>query len=140
MAIKQKIDLIGNRILIKLKRLKFVNRFWNKSSTLVQTKSLMFFYIAFMILFITGIVNALVEGINIQTQAPIIPNFQAQTLAEVIMFSTVILCGTFGLIFITRGTKQVSKGRTTAAYIISGLGLVAFGLIIGFFLVALKGG
>ena len=51
-----------------------------------------------------------------------------------------VLCGTVGFVFITRATKQVAKGRTTAAFIISGLGLAFIGLIIGFFLVALKGG
>ena len=39
----------------------------------------------------------------------------------------------------SRGTRQVKKGRTTVAFIVSGLGLVLFGLIIGFYIFALKG-
>tara|TARA_B100001146_G_scaffold36954_1_gene30625 strand:- start:216 stop:500 length:285 start_codon:yes stop_codon:yes gene_type:complete len=94
-----------------------------------------------MVLFTTGIVNALLEGSRYaQSGQPIIANFQAQTLAETVIFSASILCGTLGLVFISRATKQVTKGRTTAAYIISGLSLACIGLIIGFFLVTLKGG
>ena len=85
--------------------------------------------------------NALVEGSRYAGSGqPIITNFQAQTLAETIIFSSAILCGTLGFVFISRATKQVTKGRMTASYIISGLSLALIGLIIGFFLITLKGG
>ena len=65
--------------------------------------------------------------------------FQAQTLAEVVIFSSVTIFGVLGFILMSRGTRQVKKGRTTVAFIVSGLGLVLFGLIIGFYIFALKG-
>ena len=105
-----------------------------------QTRAIKYAYVALFVLFTTGIVNALVEGGAYAQGQPIIPNWQGQTLAESVILSSSVLCGTVGFIFITRATKQVAKGRTTAAFIISGLGLTFIGLIIGFFLVALKGG
>ena len=40
---------------------------------------------------------------------PIIPNWQGQTLAESVILSSSVLCGTVGFVFITRATKQVAK-------------------------------
>jgi len=141
MVIKQKIDSVTNNIFFRIRRIGFIKSTFNSVSSIFQTRGLKFAYITLMVLFTTGIVNALLEGSNYaQSGQPIIQNFQAQTLAETVIFSSAILCGTLGFVFISRSTKQVTKGRTTAAYIISGLSLVFIGLIIGFFLVALKGG
>lgn len=141
MVIKQKIDSVTNNIFFRIRRVGFIKSTFNSVSSIFQTRGLKFAYITLMVLFTTGIVNALLEGSNYaQSGQPIIQNFQAQTLAETVIFSSAILCGTLGFVFISRSTKQVTKGRTTAAYIISGLSLVFIGLIIGFFLVSLKGG
>ena len=141
MVIKQKIDSVTNNMFFRISRIGFIKIISNTISLMFQTRGLKVVYITLMILFTTGIVNALVEGGRYAQQGqPIIANFQAQTLAETIIFSSSILCGTLGFVFISRATKQVTKGRTTAAYIISGLSLAFIGLIIGFFLVTLKGG
>ena len=141
MVIKQKIDSVTNNIFFRINRIGFIKTISNTVSSMFQTRGLKVVYITLMILFTTGIVNALVEGGRYAQQGqPIIANFQAQTLAETVIFSASILCGTLGFVFISRATKQVTKGRTTASYIISGLSLAFIGLIIGFFLVSLKGG
>ena len=141
MVIKQKIDSVTNNIFFRIRRIGFIKSTFNSVSSMFRIRGLKIAYITLMVLFTTGIVNALLEGSNYaQSGQPIIQNFQAQTLAETVIFSSAILCGTLGFVFISRSTKQVTKGRTTAAYIISGLSLVFIGLIIGFFLVALKGG
>lgn len=141
MVIKQKIDSVTNNMFFRISRIGFIKTTSNTISSMFQTRGLKVVYITLMILFTTGIVNALVEGGRYAQQGqPIIASFQAQTLAETIIFSSSILCGTLGFVFISRATKQVTKGRTTAAYIISGLSLAFIGLIIGFFLVTLKGG
>ena len=141
MAIKKKIDNLTSNLFLTLSRISVVRTITNTFSSVFQIRAIKYAYIALFILFTTGIVNALLEGPSYATPgATIIPNFQGQTLAESIIFSASVLCGTVGFIFITRATKQVAKGRTTAAFIISGLGLSFIGLIIGVFLVALKGG
>ena len=141
MAIKKKIDNLTSNLFLTLSRISVVRTITNTFSSVFQIRAIKYAYIALFILFTTGIVNALLEGPSYATPgAPNIPNFQGQTLAESIIFSASVLCGTVGFIFITRATKQVAKGRTTAAFIISGLGLSFIGLIIGVFLVALKGG
>ena len=141
MVIKQKIDSVTNNIFFRISRIGFIKTTSNTVSSMFQTGGLKVAYITLMVLFTTGIVNALLEGSRYaQSGQPIIANFQAQTLAETVIFSASILCGTLGFIFISRATKQVTKGKTTAAYIISGLSLAFIGLIIGFFLVTLKGG
>ena len=141
MAIKKKIDNLTGKIFLSISRISIVRTISNTFSSVFQTRAIKYAYVAFFVLFTTGVVNALVEGSSYAIQgSPIVPNFQGQTLAESIIFSASILCGTVGFVFITRATKQVAKGRTTAAFIISGLGLTFIGLIIGFFLVALKGG
>ena len=141
MVIKQKIDSVTNNIFFRISRIGFIKTTSNTVSSMFQTGGLKVAYITLMVLFTTGIVNALLEGSRYaQSGQPIIANFQAQTLAETVIFSASILCGTLGFVFISRATKQVTKGRTTASYIISGLSLALIGLIIGFFLVSLKGG
>ncbi|NSL76459.1 MAG: hypothetical protein HS049_02510 [Thaumarchaeota archaeon] len=141
MVIKQKIDSVTNNIFFRISRIGFIKTTSNTVSSMFRIRGLKIAYITLMVLFTTGIVNALLEGSRYaQSGQPIIANFQAQTLAETVIFSASILCGTLGFVFISRATKQVTKGRTTAAYIISGLSLAFIGLIIGFFLVTLKGG
>ena len=141
MVIKQKIDSVTNNIFFRISRIGFIKTTSNTVSSMFRIRGLKIAYITLMILFTTGIVNALLEGSRYaQSGQPIIANFQAQTLAETVIFSASILCGTLGFVFISRATKQVTKGKTTAAYIISGLSLAFIGLIIGFFLVTLKGG
>ena len=140
MAIKKKIDNLTGKIFLSISRISIVRTISNTFSSVFQTRAIKYAYVAFFVLFTTGIVNALVEGGAYAQGQPIIPNWQGQTLAESVILSSSVLCGTVGFIFITRATKQVAKGRTTAAFIISGLGLSFIGLIIGFFLVALKGG
>ena len=141
MVIKQKIDSVTNNIFFRISRIGFIKTTSNTVSSMFQTGGLKVAYITLMVLFTTGIVNALLEGSRYASSGqPIIQSFQAQTLAETVIFSASILCGTLGFIFISRATKQVTKGRTTASYIISGLSLAFIGLIIGFFLVSLKGG
>ena len=141
MAIKKKIDNLTSNLFLTISRISIISSISNALSKVFQTGAIKYAYIGLFILFTTGIVNALVEGSSYATPgAPIVPNFQGQTLAESIILSASILSGTVGFVFITRATKQVAKGRTTAAFIISGLGLSFIGLIIGFFLVALKGG
>jgi len=141
MVIKQKIDSVTNNIFFRISRIGFIKTTSNTVSSMFRIRGLKIAYITLMVLFTTGIVNALLEGSRYaQTGQPIIQNFQAQTLAETVIFSASILCGTLGFVFISRATKQVTKGRTTAAYIISGLSLACIGLIIGWFLVTLKGG
>ena len=141
MVIKQKIDSVTNNIFFRISRIGFIKTTSNTVSSMFRIRGLKIAYITLMVLFTTGIVNALLEGSRYaQSGQPIIANFQAQTLAETVIFSASILCGTLGFVFISRATKQVTKGRTTAAYIISGLSLALIGLIIGFFLVTLKGG
>lgn len=126
-------------ILSRVKSLKTINKSLANTTSLVQAKSLMLVYVALIILFTTGIVNALVEGARLNTQLPVIPGYQAQTLAEVVIFSSTTIFGVLGFTLMARGTRQVKKGRTTVAFIVSGLGLVLFGLIIGFYIFALKG-
>jgi len=141
MVIKQKIDSVTNNIFFRISRIGFIKTTSNTVSSMFRIRGLKIAYITLMVLFTTGIVNALLEGGRYAQQGqPIIANFQAQTLAETVIFSASILCGTLGFVFISRATKQVTKGKTTAAYIISGLSLAFIGLIIGFFLVTLKGG
>jgi len=141
MAIKKKIDNLTGNLFLSISRISIVRTIANTFSSVFQTRSIKYVYVALFVLFTTGIVNALVEGGAYAAQGqPIIPNWQGQTLAESVILSSSVLCGTVGFVFITRATKQVAKGRTTAAFIISGLGLTFIGLIIGFFLVALKGG
>ena len=141
MVIKQKIDSVTNNMFFRISRIGFIKTTSNTVSSMFRIRGLKIAYITLMVLFTTGIVNALLEGGRYAQQGqPIIANFQAQTLAETVIFSASILCGTLGFVFISRATKQVTKGRTTAAYIISGLSLAFIGLIIGFFLVTLKGG
>ena len=141
MVIKQKIDSVTNNIFFRISHIGFIKTTSNTVSSMFRIRGLKIAYITLMVLFTTGIVNALLEGSRYaQSGQPIIANFQAQTLAETVIFSASILCGTLGFVFISRATKQVTKGRTTAAYIISGLSLACIGLIIGFFLVTLKGG
>lgn len=139
MVIKQKVDRIMDYILSRVKSLKTINKSLANTTSLVQAKSLMLVYVALIILFTTGIVNALVEGARLNTQLPVIPGYQAQTLAEVVIFSSTTIFGVLGFTLMARGTRQVKKGRTTVAFIVSGLGLVLFGLIIGFYIFALKG-
>ena len=139
MVIKQKVDRIMDYILSRVKSLKTINKSLANTTSLVQAKSLMLAYVALIILFTTGIVNALVEGARLNTQLPVIPGYQAQTLAEVVIFSSTTIFGVLGFTLMARGTRQVKKGRTTVAFIVSGLGLVLFGLIIGFYIFALKG-
>ena len=134
MVIKQKVDRIMDYILSRVKSLKTINKSLANTTSLVQAKSLMLVYVALIILFTTGIVNALVEGARLNTQLPVIPGYQAQTLAEVVIFSSTTIFGVLGFTLMARGTRQVKKGRTTVAFIVSGLGLVLFGLIIGFYL------
>ena len=126
-------------ILYRVKSLRTINKSLSNATSLVQAKSLMLAYVALMILFTTGIVNALVEGSQLNTQMPVIPGYQAQTLAEVVIFSSTTIFGVLGFTLMARGTRQVKKGRTTVAFIVAGLGLVLFGLIIGFYIFALKG-
>ena len=140
MAIKKKIDNLTSNIFLTISRISIVSTISNTLSSVFQIRAIKYAYVAFFVLFTSGIVNALVEGSSYAQGTPIIPNFQGQTLAESVILSSSVLCGTVGFVFITRATKQVAKGRTTAAFIISGLGLAFIGLIIGFFLVALKGG
>jgi len=141
MVIKQKIDSVTNNIFFRISHIGFIKTTSNTVSSMFRIRGLKIAYITLMVLFTTGIVNALLEGSRYaQSGQPIIANFQAQTLAETVIFSASILCGTLGFVFISRATKQVTKGRTTAAYIISGLSLACIGLIIGWFLVTLKGG
>lgn len=140
MVIKQKIDRMMDYILYRVKSLRTINKLLSNTTSLVQTKSLMLAYVALIILFTTGIVNALVEGSQLNTQMPVIPGFQAQTLAEVVIFSSTTIFGVLGFTLMARGTRQVKKGRTTVAFIVSGLGLVLFGLIIGFYIFTLKAG
>ena len=127
-------------ILYRVKSLRTINKLLSNTTSLVQAKSLMLAYVALIILFTTGIVNALVEGSQLNTQMPVIPGFQAQTLAEVVIFSSTTIFGVLGFTLMARGTRQVKKGRTTVAFIVSGLGLVLFGLIIGFYIFAIKAG
>ena len=140
MAIKKKIDNLTSNIFLSISRISIVRTISNTLSSVFQIRAIKYVYVAFFVLFTSGIVNALVEGGSYAQGTPIIPNWQGQTLAESVILSSSVLCGTVGFVFITRATKQVAKGRTTAAFIISGLGLAFIGLIIGFFLVALKGG
>ena len=140
MAIKKKIDNLTSNIFLSISRISIVRTISNTLSSVFQIRAIKYVYVAFFVLFTSGIVNALVEGGSYAQGTPIIPNWQGQTLAESVILSSSVLCGTVGFVFITRATKQVAKGRTTAAFIISGLGLTFVGLIIGFFLVALKGG
>ena len=140
MAIKKKIDNLTSNIFLSISRISIVRTISNTLSSVFQIRAIKYAYVAFFVLFTSGIVNALVEGGAYAQGKPIIPNWNGQTLAESVILSSSVLCGTVGFVFITRATKQVAKGRTTAAFIISGLGLAFIGLIIGFFLVALKGG
>ena len=140
MAIKKKIDNLSGNIFLSISRISIVRRISNTLSSVFQIRAIKYAYVAFFVLFTSGIVNALVEGGAYAQGTPIIPNWNGQTLAESVILSSSVLCGTVGFVFITRATKQVAKGRTTAAFNISGLGLAFIGLIIGFFLVALKGG
>ena len=89
MVIKQKIDSVTNNMFFRISRIGFIKTTSNTISSMFQTRGLKVVYITLMILFTTGIVNALVEGGRYAQQGqPIIASFQAQTLAETIIFSS----------------------------------------------------
>ena len=63
-------------ILDRVRSLRTINKTLANTTSLVQAKSLMLAYVALMILFTTGIVNALVEGSQLNTQYPVIQVFK----------------------------------------------------------------
>ena len=76
MVIKQKIDSVTNNMFFRIRRIGFIKTIFNSVSSIFQTRGLKFAYITLMILFTTGIVNALVEGSRYAGSGqPIIPNF-----------------------------------------------------------------
>jgi len=139
MVIKNNVDSIRRYISYRLRSLKIANKNIQNLSFLIRGKAIIGFYIIAFGLLASGIVNALLEGSSYQTGLPILPGFVLQSNAEVILWGSYIFASLFGLQLINRGTKQAVKGRSTTGFIILGLVLLLIGMLIGFFVYAVKG-
>ena len=139
MVIKNKIDSIRNNVGYRLRSLKVANKNIQNISFFIRGKAIIGFYIIAFGLLASGIVNALLEGSAVTASLPIIPGYVLQSNAEIILWGSYIFAGLFGLQLINRGTKQAVKGRSTTGFIVLGLVLLLIGLLIGFFVYAVKG-
>ena len=139
MVIKNKIDSIRNNVGYRLRSLKVANKNIQNISFFIRGKAIIGFYIIAFGLLASGIVNALLEGSAVNASLPIIPGYVLQSNAEIILWGSYIFAGLFGLQLINRGTKQAVKGRSTTGFIVLGLVLLLIGLLIGFFVYAVKG-
>ena len=139
MVIKNKIDSISRNLSYRLRRLKIVNKTIQGASFFIRGRATIVFYLIAFGLLASGIVNALLEGGSISTSLPILPGYILQSNAEVILWGSYIFAGLFGLQLINRGTKQAVKGRSTTGFITMGLVLLLMGMLIGFFVYAVKG-
>lgn len=139
MVIKNKIDSIRNNVGYRLRSLKVANKNIQNISFFIRGRAIIGFYIIAFGLLASGIVNALLEGSAVNASLPIIPGYVLQSNAEIILWGSYIFAGLFGLQLINRGTKQAVKGRSTTGFIVLGLVLLLMGLLIGFFVYAVKG-
>ena len=139
MVIKNKIDSIRKNVGYRLRSLKIANKNIQNISFFIRGRAIIGFYIITFGLLASGIVNALLEGSAVNASLPIIPGYVLQSNAEIILWGSYIFAGLFGLQLINRGTKQAVKGRSTTGFIVLGLVLLLIGLLIGFFVYAVKG-
>ena len=140
MVIKRKIDSATTSILGRIGRFRLARMRISDMSTLVSKRSLQLIYVVIISIFSAGTVNAILEGgrLNV-TGAPVLASRYGQTIAESAINFSAIAIGTLGFYLVFIGGRQALRGRIAIAFILSGLLLVLIGLLVGFFVLSLKG-
>lgn len=140
MVIKRKIDGATESLLGRVRRLRLARRSVGDFGAFLRKSGLQLTYIVILVVFSSGTVNAVLEGSR-QNPAglPIIPSRLVQTIAESMLNFSTIATATIGFYLIFVGGRQALRGRISTAFVLSGFLLVSIGLLLGFFLLALKG-
>ena len=118
-----------------------VGRRWTRSATVgfLRTRSLEIVYILAFVIFASGIVNTILEGVRPEyAGAVILPSRTAQTVSEAIINMFVILLGVAGVYLAYRSGRQAARRRISSLYLVSGLTALLVALLIGLLIINFK--
>ncbi|MBI2183665.1 MAG: hypothetical protein HYU39_01770 [Thaumarchaeota archaeon] len=119
----------ANRSIARSKILRFIQERW-----------LLIAYLTIMFLLSSGVVNAILEGSRLPSNAlPIIRRRGIQSAAETILYFLTYTFGAAGLFVAYTGAKQPVRRRAADLYLIVGLFIVVIGTVIGLTILNVKG-
>jgi hypothetical protein len=107
---------------------------------LLRSRGIQAAYIFAFILFASGIVNTILEGLRPEFGGSVIlPTRGAQTVSEAVINIFVMFLGLSGAFLVYRSGRQTARRRISSLYLVSGLVAMLAALLIGLIIVDFKG-
>lgn len=116
-------------------------RRWARSATVgfLRTRSIEVIYMLAFVIFASGIVNTILEGLRPEyAGAVILPSRSAQTVSEAIINMFVIFLGIAGAYLAYRSGRQAARRRISSLYLVSGVTALLVALLIGLLIINVK--
>jgi hypothetical protein len=108
---------------------------YNKKSKLILVISVI--YLIFFFALSSGIINAIIEGVNVPEGLTIVPSRSLQTLSETIIITLILFVGVFGSFLVYRAGHSTTT-KTQYGFLIGGLFVMTMSLVLGLMIINIK--
>lgn len=141
MSLKRRALTIASKTKSNILKIRVIRRFpQGRSIGFIRERGIEVLYLITLFALTAGIVNTLLEGFRVaQAQIPIIPFRSAQTSSEVALNFILLATGTSGVYLTYLSGRQAVRQRATYLYLIMGLTTVFLSLLLGIYILAVKG-
>ncbi len=139
---KKRVQGASAKVTSRLKQLGIARRLSNQSSTSsTASRGIEWLYLLVIFLLMAGVINAInnvnTPGINLET---IVPNSSVQNTSETFIMLFGYIVGALGIYALYLSGRQTIRARSAEMFFISGIGLVAVSMTLGYYILYAKGG
>ena len=108
---------------------------YNKKSKLILVISVI--YLIFFFALSSGLINAVIEGVNVPEGLTIVPSRSLQTLSETIIITLILFVGVFGSFLVYRAGHSTTT-KTQYGFLIGGFFVMTMSLVLGLMIINIK--
>ena len=108
---------------------------YSKKSKLILVISVI--YLIFFFALSTGLINAILEDVNVPEGLTIVPSRSLQTLSETIIITLILFVGVF-VSFLLYRSGQSNTPKTQYGFLIGGFFVIAMSLVLGLMIINIK--
>ena len=108
---------------------------YSKRSKLILVISVI--YLIFFFALSTGLINAILEGVNVPEGLTIVPSRSLQTISETIIITLILFVGVFGSFLLYRSGHS-NTPKTQYGFLAGGFFVITMSLILGLMIINIK--
>jgi hypothetical protein len=108
---------------------------YNKKSKLILVITVI--YLIFFFALSSGIINAIIEGVNVPEGLTIVPSRSLQTISETIIITLILFVGVFGSFLVYRAGHS-NTPKTQYGFLAGGLFVITMSLVLGLMIINIK--